>query len=128
MQQLDKQMTLELSNNNKEVDVDKMNADEALSMALHIQEKDLGILDDALDDVNDSKQMGATINMQLDQQIESLDHAIETVDKIDSNLDIANKELNQIASRLARDKMIMVLVCVCVAVIILCSVLYILFG
>ena len=105
-----------------------MNADEALGLAMQIQEEDKGHLDNAIAQIEESKQMGGTISLQLDQQNEQLDHCISMVDEMDSTLDIANKELNGIARRLATDKIIMVLIIFCVALIILCSVLYVFFG
>ncbi|EDR30268.1 hypothetical protein, conserved [Entamoeba dispar SAW760] len=121
-------LTKELSTDKKDVNVDDLNADEALGLAVQIQEEDKNHLDNAINQINDAKQIGGTISLQLDQQNEQLDHCIELVDEIDSTLDIANKELNGIARRLATDKIIMVLIIVCVLVIIGCSVLYIFFG
>ncbi|ELP83724.1 hypothetical protein EIN_469180 [Entamoeba invadens IP1] len=123
-----KQLTSQLSNDKKEVNVDDLNADEAINMGLQLQEEDKGHLDNAIAQLDEAKTMGGTISLQLDQQNEQLDHCISVVDEIDSQLDIANKELNGIAKRLATDKIIMVLIILCVVVIILCSLLYIFFG
>ncbi|KAL7719329.1 t-SNARE coiled-coil-like proteiny domain-containing protein [Entamoeba marina] len=121
-------LSYELTNNKKDINVEDLNADESLAIAQRLQEEDKGHLNNAIQNIEESKQVGGAISLQLDQQNEQLDNAIDMVDEIGSTLDIANKELTSISRRLATDKIIMVLIILCVIVIIGCSALYILFG
>ena len=118
------ELSKELSVDKKEIDVNNMNANEALAMAQRIQQQDLGTLDGAIADIEESKQLGGTMLLQLDQQNEQLDHCISMVDEIDSELDVANKELSAIARRLFADKIVMILIIIVVLIIIGCSALF----
>ena len=126
LNKVSEKLTAQLSNHTQNINVDDLNADEALNMAKAIQKEDLNHLDNAIAQVDDCKQMGQVISLQLDKQNEQLDHCIEMMDEMSSTLDIANKELGEIASRLAKDRIIMVLIIVCVVVIIGTAVLFVL--
>ena len=92
-------------------DPDAMTADELLQKADAIQDDDLDRADGMIRTIEQTKEIGTNIGQELDRQTGQLKKASEHVKEIESNMDMANRELRSFVRRMATDKLIMVFLC-----------------
>ena len=94
-----------------------------LDKAAQIQEQDKDALREMLTGIRKDNAMGMEINAELAKQNAQLQNASEAMDRMDSHMALATKQLRNIGKRLATDKIILGIV----LVIVLCVVFLIVF-
>jgi len=101
-----------------EEDPDTMNTKQVLEKASDIQKKDISSLDETLKILDQTKEVGANIGIELKKQTEQLQKTKEGVHEVQQYLKMANKQLRALARRVATDKLIMSFICLIVCGII----------
>lgn len=102
-----------------------MSVDEKLDLASQIQQNDIQSLIEANKLAEESKEVGIKTIGNLINQNEQLDNAAEYVRILDSNLDIAKKELAAIRRGMCGDAMIRVIMVVLIVIAVLAVLLLI---
>lgn len=87
--------------------LDDMTADEILDKAAETQLKSINALDRALQNIEESKQVGAATAAELKSQTEKLEGVGKDLDEMESYLKQADKQMRAFVRRIATDKIIL---------------------
>ena len=83
-----------------------MSVDEKIDTAIELQNEDMRLLEEANGLMLEARDIGMNTIEKLSEQNEQLDNALDDVNKINSNLDIAAKELRVFSKKIMTDKII----------------------
>ena len=86
--------------------IDIMSVDEKIDTALELQHEDMRLLEEANSLMLEARDIGLNTMDKLSEQNEQLDNALDDVHKINSDLDIAKKEIRVISKKIMTDKII----------------------
>lgn len=83
-----------------------MSVDEKIDTAIELQHEDMRLLEEANSLMLEARDIGMNTIEKLSEQNEQLDNALDDVNKINSNLDVAARELRVFTKKMMTDKII----------------------
>lgn len=102
-----------------------MSVDEKIDTAISLQQEDMRLLDEATAIVEQTKDIGMNTIEKLSEQNEQLDSALDDVNKINSDLDVAAKVIRVISKNIMTDKIIKGAMFACIFVFLVAIILLI---